>query len=459
MENLGELGKYRKVHMVGIGGVSMSGIAEILTSFGVNVTGSTLEKSPITEMLEKNNITVYIGHNQDNIKDCDVVVYTASIKPDNIELVTAREHNIPTIERGDFLGLISKLYKESICISGTHGKTTTTSMISLCFMEANLDPTIQVGALLKPLNANYRVGNSDYFIIEACEYVESYLKLFPKTEIILNIDNDHLDYFKNFENIKTSFINYAKLLPPAGLLVTNADDSTCLEVASTVDCNVSTYGIKNPKADYFANNINMDDNGFFKFDVYYKNELWDTFKLSVLGIHNVLNALACIATCTHYNISKEDIKTALLKFTGANRRFEYIGTFNQVSVFDDYAHHPTEINATYEALKNKKYHEAWVVFQPHTYSRTKAHLKEFAQSLLKFNHVIITDIYAARETNEYGISSVDLVNELLSLGKKDVEYISSFEDIVKYLREHSNPNDIVLTLGAGTVTEIGPKLL
>ena len=301
-------------------------------------------------------------------------------------------------------------------------------------------------------------GNSSYFIIEACEYVESFLKFRPKSEVILNIDNDHLDYFKNLDAIKFAFEKYVKLLPSDGLLVLNADDNSCLELINSSPCQVVTYGIENEDADFKAKDIVFDNNGFASFDAYKNNEFLDNFSLSVAGYHNVLNALACIGLCFNYNIDIKCIKSALKKFTGASRRLEYKGSINQASLFDDYGHHPTEIRATSNAIKNKTYNESWVVFQPHTYSRTKSLLDDFAKSLLEFDHIIITDIYAAREKNVYGISSKDLANKINDYGKNAI-YISSFEEIVSYLKNNVKKDDIVLTLGAGTVTEIGGMLL
>ncbi len=331
-------------------------------------------------------------------------------------------------------------------------------MVSLCFLEANLDPTIQVGAILKQINGNNRVGNSDYFILESCEYVESFLKFSPKSTIVLNIDNDHLDYFKNLDNIKKAFEKYVALLPYDGLLVLNADDPNCLELRSSTEAKVVTFSIENDKANFIARNIVFDDKGFAKFDVYHNNSYFSEIKLSVPGKHNVLNSLACIALCFEYGIDKYDIKSALLKFTGANRRFELVGSYQNIDIYDDYAHHPSEILATYNALKNKKYRQSWIIFQPHTYSRTQNLLDDFAKVLTNFDNVIVTDIYAAREKNTYNISSQDLVDKIHSLGKTAI-YISSFDDIAKFIKERACPNDIVLTVGAGTVTEIGRKIL
>ena len=459
LANVEELRQYKNIHMVGIGGISMSGIAEILKFWGFHVTGSDTTSSETTQRLINSGISVTIGHDLPNLERANLVVYSAAVKQDDVELVRARELNIPLVDRGNFLGKISKAFHNSICVSGTHGKTTTTSMISVCFLEAHKDPSIQVGAYLKPIHGNYRVGSSEYFIIEACEYVESYLKLFPKAEVILNIDNDHLDYFGNLENIVSSFDHYINLLPEDGLLIINADDNNCKKIVKDAKCKVVTFGIESENANFVARNITFNRDGFACFDVYYNNNFYKTIRLSVPGKHNVMNALACIGLCHEYGIEKEDIKNGLAKYTGAHRRFEYVGSFNQgVRVYDDYGHHPTEIMATSKALRQKQYRQSWVVFQPHTYSRTKNLLDDFAKALLDFDHVIITDIYAAREDNIYGVSAKDLVDKLNSYNKKAL-YISSFDEIVTYLKERTIKDDIVLTLGAGTVTNIGPMLV
>ena len=458
MPNIENIKKYNKVHMIGIGGVSMSGIAEILHNWGFTVTGSDLYPSKIIDKLNSKGIKVTIGHNLEDVANSNVVVYSAAIKQDDPELVEARRLNIETIERADFLGKITRCYKDTITISGTHGKTTTTSMVSLAFMKGKLDPSIQVGATLHKIDGNNLVGNSEHFIIEACEYVESFLKFSPKATIILNIDNDHLDYFKTFENIKNAFIKYVKLLPDDGLLVVNGDDKNCLDLPQYTKATCITYGIQNKNANFYADNIVFDDSGFPEFDIYKNGEFYSKFKLSVPGMHNVSNCLACIALCDAYKICSTDIQNALIDFTGADRRFEYKGMVNGAKVYDDYGHHPTEIMATAKSLKNKKYNKSWVVFQPHTYSRTKELLEDFAKALINFDNIIVLDIYAARENDTYGISSKDLVDKIKSLGK-DAQYIPNFDNCVSYLKQHVKENDVVMTLGAGTVTQIGPMLV
>jgi UDP-N-acetylmuramate--alanine ligase len=460
LANIDNIKKYKNIHMLGIGGVSMSGIAEILHNWGFNVTGSDAHSSEITNKLLKNGIPVTIGHDFDNLKKADCIVYTAAISSTDPEMVEAKNNQIPLIERCDFLGELTKSFSNTIGVSGTHGKTTTTSMVSVCFLKAGFDPNIQVGGILKQIDGNYRIGNSDYFIIEACEYVESFLKFHPKAEIILNIDNDHLDYFKNFENIKNAFVKYVKLLPEDGFLVVNADDANCLDLTKYTKSAFVTYGINNKDANYTADNIQFNYNGFAEFDVYKNKEFYEHIMLSVAGIHNVLNALACISLCDNYNISSSDIKSALLEFTGAHRRLEYKGSYNDISIYDDYAHHPTEIKATRNALYNKKFNESWVIFQPHTYSRTKNLLDDFVSALSNFDHVVLADIYAARETNTYGISSKDIADKLNKTKSANYcKYISDFNDIVTYIKSNAKPHDVILTLGAGNVTDIGPMIL
>ena len=456
---LTDLSKYKHIHLIGIGGISMSAIAETLHNWEHIVTGSDASQSEITDKLNAHGIKTTIGHDLENAKKADLIIYSAAINDSDPEMVIARENNVPIVGRGQFVGYLTKLYKEAICISGTHGKTTTTSMISICFVNAEKDPTIEVGAILDPIGGNYRVGNSEYFILESCEYKGNFLKFFPNTEVILNIDNDHLDYYKSFDNIVKTFQDFSLILNEDGLLVTNADDENCLHLKDIVKSKFISYGIENESADFVAKNITFNHNGFAIFDIYKNGEFYSNIELSVAGKHNILNALACTAVCDYYGISKEVIASSLKQFTGAERRLEFKGNMkNNASVFDDYAHHPTEIKATANAIKNKEYNETWVVFQPHTYSRTVSLLDEFAEAVMNFDHIIVLDIYAAREQNTYNISSKDLVDKINSFGKSAI-YMPDFDEVVSYLKQNVKENDIVLTLGAGTVTTIGPMLL
>ncbi len=458
MANIQEIKQYKNIYMIGIGGASMSGISEILKNWGFRIAGSDTSNSEIIEKLVENDIPVTIGHNPDNVIGFDLVVYSAAISQSDPELVKARELGIPTVERKEFLGAITRAFRNTICVSGTHGKSTTTSMVSMCFLEAKLDPTVQIGAILDPIGGNYRVGNSEYFILEACEYSESFLKFSPKAEIILNIDNDHLDYFKSLDNIKEAFVKYVKLLPDDGILVYNVDDVNCSHLSKYTKAKSITFGLKNTNANFIARNISYDVNGFPSFDVYHNNVFYKTIKLSIPGKHNILNALACIALCNEFGLDKSDIKNALAKYKGAERRFQYLGKMNDAKVYDDYGHHPTEITAVAEAMKKKEYNHSWVIFQPHTYSRTKNLLDDFAKCLLNFDNIIVTDIYAAREKNTFDVSSKDIVDKIDSLGRK-AYYIQDFDDIVEFLKRNVRPNDIVITQGAGTITKLGHKLV
>ena len=458
MANLQDLKHYKRIYMIGIGGTSMSGIAEILKHWGFVVSGSDANFSDNTSRLVNNGIPVTIGHDPDNIKNCDLVVYTIAINDDDPELMRAKALNIPTIDRASFLGEITKAFRNTICVSGTHGKSTTTSMVSMCFLEANLDPSIQVGAYLPAIDGNYRVGNSEYFIIESCEYRESFLKFFPKAEIVLNIDNDHLDYYENIERIKEAFVKSVELLPDDGILIYNADDEKCSHLSKYTKAKSITFGINSANANFIARNINFDKDGFASFDAYKNNVFYKTIKLSVPGVHNVLNALACIALCDEFGIDKVSIKNGLKKFTGAGRRFEYLGKVNGASVIDDYGHHPTEIQAVADSVKKRNYNHSWIIFQPHTYSRTKSLLDDFVKCLINFDNIIVTDIYAAREVNTFDISSKDIVDKIESLGKR-AYYIQDFDDIVEFIKRNAKEDDIIITQGAGTITKVGHKLV
>lgn len=460
-----DLKKFKKIHLIGIGGISMSAVAETLHNWGFHVTGSDAAHSEITDKLNLHGIKTTIGHDLENAKNADLIVFSAAIKDEDPEMVLARENNIPLVGRGEFVGLLTKMYKETICVAGTHGKTTTTSMLSVCFLNAEKDPTIEVGAILNKIDGNYRVGNSEYFILESCEYKGNFLKFFPNTAIILNIDNDHLDYYKTFDNVVKAFTDFALLLEPNGLLVTNADDKNCFNLKNVVKSKFISYGIENKNANFIAKNITFNDNGFAIFDIFKNGDFFEHIELSVAGKHNILNALACTSVCDYYGISKNVITKSLKEFTGAERRLEYKGAITpknsntaSVSIFDDYGHHPTEIEATANAIAEKKFNESWVIFQPHTYSRTKTHLDAFAKVLTKFDHIILLDIYAAREKNTIGISSKDLANKINSLGKEAL-YMPDFDEVVNYIKSNVKDNDLVLTLGAGTVTEIGPMLV
>lgn len=447
----------KHIHMIGIGGISMSGLAEVLINKGYSVSGSDLRSSNITKKLEKSGVNFHQNHDAKNVIGADAVVYTAAVKSDNLEYQKAVELNIPLIDRATLLGDITKLYNKSIAISGTHGKTTTTSMIATIFLNANYDPTIMVGGELDKIDGNYNIGNSQYLVTEACEYVESFLKFYPQTEVILNIEADHLDYFRDLEHIKSAFSKFMNKLPSDGILVINGDDKNCDIIKDSCHCDVLTYGIKN-SCDLKAENINFDSNGYPIFDVVYLGKKLGTIPLNVLGFHNIYNALASIGVSLKHNINFEVIKDSLIEFGGAHRRFEFKGKFNDVAVFDDYAHHPSEIKATLSAAKNKNAHKIWCIFQPHTYSRTKALLSEFASAFTNADNVIITDIYAAREKNTGEIHSKNLVDEINKTSRNAI-YMASFDEIAEYVKKNAVSGDIVLTVGAGDIYNVGEKIV
>ena len=443
-----------KIHMIGIGGVSMSGLAEILKNKGYIVSGSDMNQTNLTKTLIENNIPVYFRHNEENVKGADAVVYTAAIKKDNPEYAYAEKNNIPLIERSVLLGEITRMFNNTIAIAGTHGKTTTTSMLSVAFLDNNMDPTISVGGEIPEINSNYKIGNSEYFITEACEYVESFLTLSPHCGIILNIEEDHLDYYKDINHIISAFNKFADKIDNSGYLLINNDDKNCHAISS--NAKIIPFGIDTPSK-YMAKNIEYGME-FTTFDFVEDDKKICTIKLKVPGKHNVYNSLACLSVCKLYGLNIEEAANALSIFTGAKRRFELKGTKNGILIYDDYAHHPSEIKATLKAAKSKKKNKIWCVFQPHTYSRTKALLNEFSESFYDADNVIITDIYAAREKDTGEIHSKDLVDKI-SVTSKNAIYMKDFESIIKYLNENASENDLIFTIGAGNVYKIGEELL
>lgn len=441
---------HKKVHFIGIGGISMSGLAHILLDHGIMVSGSDRSNSDIIENLKKSGAKIYIGHNAENVEGADLVVFTAAISKDNSELVRAKELGIKTMERSDFLGELMLDYEMPVSVSGTHGKTTTTSMLSCVMLDADKDPTVLVGGQLSNIGGNYRIGSKNSMIFEGCEYVDSFLKFNPKAAVILNVDADHLDYFSGIEQIKQSFNKFLRKIPKDGFAVINADDKNTMDCLSGVECELITYG---NLGDYSAKNINFSDTGCADFDVYYKDELRTHLQLNVKGMHNVSNALAVFACAERLGVDIKFIKSGIESFHGTKRRFEKKGVINGASVYDDYAHHPTEITATLKSAKSIKHNKVICIFQPHTYSRTKALLDDFANALSIADEVIVTDIYAARETVTLGVSGKTLADKI-----SGAKYISLFEDIASYIKETAKTDDIVITMGAGTITKLSDLL-
>lgn len=453
-----ELNQYKSIYFIGIGGISMSGLAEVLNKDGKKISGSDQTLSPITKKLEELGITIYEGHHAENItENLELVVYTAAIKADNPEYQRAIELNIPMIDRAQLLGMIMDRYPISLGVAGTHGKTTTTSMLSYIMLEAELDPTISVGAILKGIDGNFRIGHSDYFITEACEYSNSFLQFHPNINVVLNIEEDHLDFFKDIHEIRKSFKHYLENTKPGGLIVLNDSIEAIDELLSEVNCSYVTVG-KQKTSTYSYENPVFDSLGHGSFDLLHEGIFVDRIHLNVTGYHNIENALAAIASSLFMKLSLDTIKQGLLKFGGADRRFEIKGVTNGVTVIDDYAHHPTEIKTTLEAVKHIDHNALWLVFQPHTYTRTKSLFNEFVDALKDVDHLIITDIYAAREIDPGDIHSKMLVESLSKFGK-EIVYIADFENICAYLKAHCIPNDMLITMGAGNVNSIGTMML
>lgn len=446
------------IHFIGIGGINMSALAEICINKGYKVSGSDMKESYLIDNLRNLGAKINIGQRKENITDdINIVVYTAAISKDNEEFLEAKNKNILMINRAAFLGQIMREYKNSIAVAGTHGKTTTTSMLSTIFNFAEKDPTILVGGNLSTIGGNVRIGSSENFITEACEYVDSFLNFNPFISIVLNIEEDHLDYFSGIEEIKASFNKFGKLLPENGFFIINGDNENTKDIVYDVDAKIIKFG-QNKNNDAVITDIYFDEDGFGNFNIKYNGEVIGPFSLSVLGLHNIYNATAAIIASIVSGISIDDIKKSIKEYTGVGRRFERKGYFNNALVVDDYAHHPTEVRATLSAAKTLKKNRLWVVFQPHTYSRTKALLNEFSQAFYAADKVIITDIYAAREVDPGDIHSRDLVKKLYH-NNIDAKYIQTFEEIEEYLRENLQENDLLITCGAGPIYMLGEALL
>lgn len=448
------------VHFIGIGGISMSSLAEILLKEGFTISGSDASRSALTSHLESLGASIACGQRAENIHgDIDVVVYTAAIHPDNPEYAAAEAAGIPMLTRAELLGQIMRNYRTAIAVAGTHGKTTTTSMLSTLLLAAEKDPTITVGGILPEIGGNIRVGHSDTFLTEACEYTNSYLSFYPTVSIILNIEEDHMDFFKDLADIRSSFHRFAGLLPDDGLLVLNGEIERPDEITDGIRARFVTYGLTGSE-DYSTDpdSITWDERGCASFLLYHQKEAVGPVTLNVPGIHNVSNALAALAAALELGIGFDQAASGLSDFHGTDRRFQYKGQRNGVAIVDDYAHHPTEIRATLTTAAHRPHREIWCVFQPHTYTRTRAFLKEFAQALSLADHVVLADIYAAREQNTIGISSENLLRELKKTGI-DCCYLPSFEEIEKFLSEKCMHGDLLITMGAGDVLKIGENLL
>lgn len=445
------------VYFCGIGGISMSGLAEILLSRGFKVSGSDMKASELTASLEAKGANISIGQRASNItNDIDLFVYTAAISKDNPEWVAMTELGISNLSRADLLGEIMRNFELPIAISGTHGKTTTTSMVSEILLGADTDPTLSVGGILDSIGGNIRIGHSKYFVTEACEYTNSFLSFFPKISIILNIEEDHMDFFKDIDDIRNSFTKFANLLPEDGTLIINGEIDKLDKVVADIKCPYITYGFS-PEFDYYATDVTFDKKVCGTFTLHSKKGI-SKVTLSVPGNHNVSNAMAAIAWADTCGLDREQTLKSLAGFTGTKRRFEYKGTIGGVDIFDDYAHHPTEIKATLSTAMKREHKTLLVVFQPHTYTRTKAFLDDFAKALSTADRIILADIYAAREKNTIGITSADLQKKIKESGK-ECYYFPSFDEIENFILENCSQSDMLITMGAGDIDKIGNMLL
>ena len=438
-------------HLIGIGGVSMSPLADVLHKSGMIITGSDLSESATVQHLRSLGITVYQGHHADHISGADCIIRTAAVHDDNPEIAVAHQAGIPVFERAEAWGAIMKQYQNALCVSGTHGKTTTTSMCTEIFMAAHRDPTVMIGGILPSLGTGHRVGQGDTIILESCEYYNSFHAFSPTVAIILNVDADHLDFFKDLEDIQNSFRHFASLVPEQGWVIANADDLNTMNAIFGLNRPILTFGIQNGTVT--AQNITWN-NGFATFDLMEDGVCLGSISLQVPGIHNVYNALAAACAARKLNIPLAAIQEGLHNFTGAGRRFEYKGHYHGAAVYDDYAHHPSELHALFTAVKNLDYKRIICAFQPHTYTRTKELFDEFLSVLRLPDLVLLAEIYAAREQNTLGISSMDLVKQL-----PNAQYCVTLADVTEQLKELAQPGDLILTVGAGDIYRAGEQLL
>ena len=439
------------VHFVGIGGVSMSALAEVCLSRELSVRGSDMREGVYTERLHALGVDVIIGHRAGNVVGADVVIRTSAIKDDNPEISRARELGIPILERAEAWGIIMEDFQEVVCVSGTHGKTSTTAMMTCIALAADRDPEVMIGADMREIGGVLRISDGDLFIAEACEYCDSFLNFKPTVAIVLNVEEDHLDYFSGIDDIIRSFSKFVSGTKPGGVVVVNADDENAMSAVKLSGKSFVTFGLSE-NADVTARNLEYTD-GFPSFTLVYKGEELVNIRLSVLGEHNVKNALAASAAALRMGIAPEIIAKALAAFTGVGRRMEYKGRYNGAKIYDDYAHHPSEVETTLNAVRRAHKGRIICVFQPHTYTRTAALKEGFAKALSLADKVILADIYAAREKNTIGITSA-AIGELM----QNAECVSGFDAIVSSLESDVRDGDFVLTMGAGDIYKVGEML-
>ena len=441
----------RRAHLVGVGGVSMSPLAEVLHGAGVIITGSDMQESRTVARLRSVGVHVVIGHLPEHVQGVDCVIRTAAVHDDNPEIAAARAAGIPVFERAQAWGALMRQYRNALCVSGTHGKTTTTSMCTHIFMAAQADPTVMIGGVLPMLGVGHRVGQGDTIIMESCEYCNSFLSFFPTVAVILNVDADHLDFFKDLQDVQRSFRSFARLVPQDGWVVANAEDPNTMETVAGLGKSLLTFGLE--QGDVKANNLSWC-NGMAQFDVTVKGVHYAHVTLQVPGIHNVKNALAAAAAAYVLHMPGKAVEEGLASFIGAGRRFEHKGEFHGAQIYDDYAHHPSELEALLTTAKTLGYERVICAFQPHTYTRTKELFDEFVRVLKLADVALLAEIYAAREKNTIGISSADLVAHI-----PGSRYFATLPDVTAALAQLARPGDLILTVGAGDIYTAGEALL
>lgn len=451
---ISDIEKGGHIHFIGIGGISMSALASIAKDRGYKVSGSDINESHITKKLEQEGIKIYKGHSASNVLGADLVVYTAAVNNENVELEYALENSILAVERSVFLGALMRDYSSSICVSGTHGKTTTTSMMTHVLLSCDADPTIMLGGELDAIGGNMRIGKSNVFLTEACEYHCSFLEFFPKIAIITNVDEDHLDFFKNFDNIKKAFREFAAIPEDDGYVIVCGDDKDAVDCAKEARAQILTYGFSEENI-FCPQNLCYNE-GCGEFDIEYDGKIIHV-RLQAAGEHNVQNALACFAAGYALGLDGEMIARGLEEFKLVHRRFEKKGTCNGAQIIDDYAHHPTEIKCTLKTAKNVCKNKLYVAFQPHTYTRTKTLIDEFEKAFDYADEIVVVDIYAAREKDTGLIHSRDLVERLVKRGKNAC-YASSFDEAADILSKKLCDGDIIITMGAGNIYKLGDIL-
>ena len=441
----------RRAHLIGIGGVSMAPLAEVLHGAGMAITGSDMRESPAVEHLRSLGIPIHIGHRAENLGGAELVIRTAAAHDDNPEVAAAHAAGVPVFERAQAWGAIMRGYKHALCISGTHGKTTTTSMCTHIIMAAGLDPTVMIGGTLPLLRAGHRVGKGDTIILESCEYCNSFLSFFPTVAVILNIEADHLDFFKDLEDVEKSFRAFADLVPEGGRIIANRDDENTMRTLAGEERPVTTFGLA--EGDIHAADLTWNK-GLPTFDVVCRDQVYAHVSLSVPGLHNVKNALAAAASAIALGVPGEAVERGLAQFRGAGRRFEHKGTYHGAQVYDDYAHHPGELKALLDTARTLGYERVICAFQPHTYTRTKALFDDFVEVLKQPDITLLAEIFAARETNDIGISSKDLADQI-----PGARYCATLPEVTDALRALARPGDLILTVGAGDIYTAGEALV